>query len=71
MQADNRKVGDMNEAVYCQNLEGLLSWFRNGIPQFSIPTKTLQAMYHSLTAPLTSASGWRGELEAQKVKVGS
>lgn len=49
----------MNEAVYCQNLEGLLSWFRNGIPQFSVPTKTLQTMYPLTHSPLsTYLCGW-------------
>lgn len=48
----------MNEAVYCQNLEGLLSWFRDGIPQFSVPTETLQTMYGLLTPLSSCLCGW-------------
>lgn len=47
-----------------------LSWFRKGIIQFSL--LPLQAIHCLLTSPFTSPSpavGWRGQWEAQKVKI--
>lgn len=39
--------------------------FRNGILQYSAPTKTMRC---SLPPPRSSAVCWRGELGAQKAK---
>lgn len=44
-----------------------LSWFKNGIFQFTVPTKNLVLLLSFL--PALVQWGWRGELETQNVKV--
>lgn len=47
------------------------SWFRNGIPQFSIPTKIMHCSFNPLSSLSLHVGGWRGELEAQNLKTTS
>lgn len=41
-----------------------LMWFKNDIPQFSVPTETLQNMPHSHSPPPSPCS-WGGKLEVK------
>lgn len=43
-------------------------WFRNGIPQFTVPTENTPDHVHPPTPLTAPAAGWRGEWEAQEGK---
>lgn len=45
-----------------------LWWFRNGIPQFTVPTKNTPDHVPLTTPPTAPAAGWRWEWEEQKGK---